>query len=86
MEAIVNMLGMHRNFFGPPGMDPAVTKQLRDAIMQAAHDPALVAQAKTNGMVLLPSPGDVEQKKMEQIASATGQIVPVLKAALAAQQ
>jgi len=86
VQAIINMLSMHRNFFAPKGMDPAVTAELRDAVMKAAHDPALVAQAKKNGMVLLPEPGDVEQKKMDQIASATGQIVPVLKAAVAAQQ
>ena len=33
-------------------------------------------------MVLLPSPGDVEQKKIEQITTASAAIVPVLKAAL----
>jgi len=86
VEAIVNMLGMHRGFFAPPGMDPKVTQILRDAIMKAAADPDLVKQAKANGMVLLPSPGDVEAKKMVQIAAASAQIVPVLKAALQAIQ
>jgi putative tricarboxylic transport membrane protein len=86
VQAIVNMLAMHRGFFAPPAMDPNVTQILRDAIMKAAADPEMVKKAQDNGMVLLPSPGDVEQKKMEQIAAASAQIVPVLKAALQAIQ
>ena len=82
VQAIVNMLSMHRGFFAPAGMDPNVTQILRDAITKAAADPELVKAAQDAGMVLLPSPGDVEQKKMEQITTASQVIVPVLKAAL----
>jgi putative tricarboxylic transport membrane protein len=82
VQAIVNMLSMHRGFFGPPGMDPEATRILRDAITKAAADPELVKAAASSGMVLLPSPGDVEQKKIDQITSASASIVPVLKAAL----
>ncbi len=86
VEAIVNMLAMHRGFFAPPGTDPKVTEILRDAIAKAAADPELVKAMESNGMVLLPSPGAEEQKKIEAIAAASGQIVPVLKAALQALQ
>ncbi len=82
VQAIVNMLSMHRGFFGPAGMDPDATRILRDAITKAAADPELVKAAQDAGMVLLPSPGDVEQKKIEQITTASAAIVPVLKAAL----
>ncbi len=82
VQAIVNMLAMHRGFFGPANMDPEATRILRDAIMKAAADPELVKAANDAGMVLLPSPGAEEQKKIEQITTASAAIVPVLKAAL----
>jgi len=86
VQAIVNMLTMHRGFFGPPGMDPEATRILRDAISKAAADPELVKKAKEGGLILLPSPGAKEQKKIEQITTASESIVPLLKAALKAIQ
>ncbi len=82
VQAIVNMLSMHRGFFGPANMDADATRILRDAITKAAADPELVKAAKDAGMVLLPSPGDVEQKKIDQITTASQAIVPVLKDSL----
>lgn len=82
VEAIVNMLSMHRGFFGPPDMDADATRILRDAVSKAAADPELVKAAEGAGMVVLPSPGEQEQKKVDQIVSASEAIVPVLKAAL----
>jgi tripartite-type tricarboxylate transporter receptor subunit TctC len=82
VQAIVNMLAMHRGFFAPPGLDADATRILRDAITKAAADPELVKGAEEQGLILLPSPGAEEQKKIEQITTASEAIVPVLKQAL----
>lgn len=82
VQAIVNMLAMHRGFFGPPNMDPEATAALRKAISMAAADPELQAEGKKQGLILLPSPGEVEQKRIVQITKASQGLVPVLKAAL----
>lgn len=86
VQAIVNMLTMHRGFFGPPDMDPEATRILRDAISKAAADPELLKGAEEQGLIILPSPGDAEQKKIEQITTASEAMVPVLKGALQAIQ
>ena len=82
VEAIVNMLAMHRGFFGPPNLDPAATAALRKAISMASADPELQAQGKEQGLILLPSDGETEQKRIVQITKASQGLVPVLKAAL----
>ncbi len=83
VQAIVNMLAMHRGFFGPPDMDPKATAALRDAISRAAADPELQAEGKKQGLILLPSDGETEQARIVQITNASQGLVPVLKAALA---
>jgi len=82
VEAIINMLGMHRGFYAPPDTDPEAVRILREAITKASADPELVKQAEAGGLILLPSPGDAEQKKIEQITAASQGIIPVLKGAL----
>lgn len=86
VQAIVNMLAMHRGFFGPPDMDPKATAALRDAISKAAADPELQAEGKKQGLILLPSDGATEQARIVQITNASQGLVPVLKAALASIQ
>ncbi len=82
VQAIVNMLAMHRGFFGPPDMDPKATAALRDAISKAAADPELQAEGKKQGLILLPSDGETEQARIVQITEASQGLKPVLKAAL----
>ncbi len=82
VQAIVNMLAMHRGFFGPPNMDPKATAALRSAISKAAADPELQAAGKMQGLILLPSDGETEQARIVQITKASQGLVPVLKAAL----
>jgi len=82
VEAIINMLTMHRGFYAPPDTDPEAVRILREAITKASADPELIKGAEEGGLILLPSPGDAEQKKIEQITAASQGIVPVLKAAL----
>ncbi|MDH5747947.1 MAG: tripartite tricarboxylate transporter substrate-binding protein [Rhodospirillales bacterium] len=82
VQAIVNMLAMHRGFFGPPNMDPKATAALRAAISKASADSKLQAEGKKQGLILLPSDGETEQARIVQITKASQGIVPVLKAAL----
>ena len=82
VQAIINMLTMHRGFFAPPDTDPEAVRILREAITQASNDPELIKGAEDGGLILLPSPGDKEQAKIEQITAASQGIVPVLKEAL----
>lgn len=83
VQAIVNMIEMHRSFFGPPGMPQAAVTALRDGIWAALQDPGLQAESKKTGLFLVPMKGSVEQPKVEQIAAAGQAIVPILKQAVA---
>lgn len=82
VQAIVNMITMHRSFFGPPGMPDAAVSALRDGIWAALQDPGLLADAKKQGLIIVPMKGAEEQPKVEQIAAAGQKIVPILKQAV----
>jgi tripartite-type tricarboxylate transporter receptor subunit TctC len=76
------MLEMRRGFFGPPDLDPVATAELRAAISAAFLDPELIAESEAAGLPLLPSDGQTEQAKVDQIIAASENIVPILRAAL----
>jgi tripartite-type tricarboxylate transporter receptor subunit TctC len=82
VQALVNMLDMHRGFFGPPGLDAIATAELRQAISAAFLDADLVAEAQAQGLPLVPSDGESEQRKIGQITAASEIIVPILREAL----
>ena len=82
VAAITNMLDMHRGFFGPPGLDAQATAELRAAIAAAFEDPELIAESERQRLPLLPSDGESEQAKIQQITEASAIIVPILEAAL----
>ena len=82
VQAIVNMLDMRRGFFGPPGLDPEATRELRAAITAALADPDLIEESRLAGLPLLPSDGSAEQAKIDQITAASEHIAPILQAAL----
>jgi tripartite-type tricarboxylate transporter receptor subunit TctC len=82
VQAIVNMLDMHRGFFGPPNLDPQATAELRAAISAAFVDPELIAESQRQRLPLIPSDGAAEQAKIDQITNASTIIVPILRSAL----
>jgi tripartite-type tricarboxylate transporter receptor subunit TctC len=82
VQAIANMLDMHRGFFGPPDLDPQARDELRAAISAAFADPALIAESQRQRLPLIPSDGQTEQNKIAQITAASAVIVPILRAAL----
>jgi len=84
LEAIVNMLAMHRGFFGPPGMEPRATAAMRAAIENTLRDASFLADAKKGGFEIEFSDGATEQGRVNTILKASAGITPVLKTALAA--
>ncbi len=51
-------LNVQRSIAGPPGMDPALLKQLRDAFTKAMADPEFIATATQAQMDVAPLNGD----------------------------
>jgi tripartite-type tricarboxylate transporter receptor subunit TctC len=82
VQAIANMLDMHRGFFGPPNLNAQATRELRAAISAAFQDPELIAESDRQRLPLLPSDGETEQGKIAQITAASAVIVPIMQAAL----
>jgi len=56
---------------------------MRSAVWAALHDPGLLADAKKQGLIIVPMQGAEEQPRVEQIAAAGQKIVPILKQAVA---
>ncbi|MYZ47248.1 Bug family tripartite tricarboxylate transporter substrate binding protein [Propylenella binzhouense] len=86
LEAVVTILTMSRGFFGPPGMDPAATKEMRAAIEAALKDPELLAEAKKADMDIVFASGAEQQEKVARVVKASGDLTKVLKEAVAAIQ
>ncbi len=82
VQAIANMLDMHRGFFGPPNLDPEATRELRAALSAAFEDPELITESERQRLPLIPSDGATEQSKIVQITAASAVIVPIMRAAL----
>ena len=82
VQAIANMLDMHRGFFAPPNLDAQATRELRAAISAAFEDPDLIAESERQRLPLIPSDGETEQGKIAQITAASAVIVPIMQAAL----
>jgi tripartite-type tricarboxylate transporter receptor subunit TctC len=86
MRALINIQALHRSFFGPPGIDPAIASELRDAIMAAMTDPEVIRAAAQVNAPLDPMHGAQQQELIGEIYRASGEIPPILKAAVEAIQ
>lgn len=86
VRAIVNMIEMHRSFFGPPGMDEEAVAAMREAVWNALQDPDLRAEADEAGLVIVPMHGDEEQTLVEEVAAASADIAPILEESIEAIQ
>jgi len=84
MKVITNMIEAHRCFFGPPGMDPQVTKEFREAISKALADPELIEKANKANNPIVAMDGEKLQQKVDEIAVSAEKIKTTLKEALAA--
>ena len=86
LQALMNIQSLHRTFFGPPGMPPEVTEEMRDAIMAALSDPELIKTAESQDLPLSPMHGAQLQEMIGEIYAASGEIPPILDAAVASIQ
>ncbi len=86
VRALMNIQQLHRTFFGPPNMDPAIAEELRDAIMAAMTDPEVIEAAAKVSAPLDPMHGAEQQELIGDIYAASGDIPPILKAAVEALQ
>ncbi|MDA8228011.1 MAG: tripartite tricarboxylate transporter substrate-binding protein [Desulfitobacterium hafniense] len=82
MQGIVNMLEMHRSFFGPANMDENATKALREAVWKALNDPELIQKAEKAGTPITPMKGEEVQQKVAKVVEASQHLRPVLKEAV----
>jgi tripartite-type tricarboxylate transporter receptor subunit TctC len=57
-----NTSAIGRSFFGPPGLPPPVTKELRDAFTAMARDPTFIADANQVNAELQFGPGEEVQE------------------------
>lgn len=86
LRALMNIQSLHRSFFGPPGIPPEVAEEMRDAIMAALSDPELIETANAQDLPLAPLHGARLQEMVAEIYEASGEIPPILDAAVASIQ
>jgi tripartite-type tricarboxylate transporter receptor subunit TctC len=86
LRALMNIQSLHRSFFGPPGMPPEVVAEMREAIMAALSDPELIETANSQDLPLSPLHGAKLQEMVAEIYEASGEIPPILDAAVASIQ
>jgi tripartite-type tricarboxylate transporter receptor subunit TctC len=86
LKALMNIQSLHRTFFGPPGIPPEVTEEMREAIMAALSDPALNETANSQDLPLSPLHGAKLEEMVTEIYEASGAIPPILDAAVASIQ
>jgi tripartite-type tricarboxylate transporter receptor subunit TctC len=86
LRALMNIQSLHRTFFGPPGMPPEVVAEMRDAIMAALSDPELIETANSQDLPLSPLHGAKLQEMVAEIHGTSGDIPPILDAAVASIQ
>jgi tripartite-type tricarboxylate transporter receptor subunit TctC len=81
IQALINIQRVHRSFFGPPNMPPAVVDELRAGIMAALDDPQVQEAAKKAGLPINAMDGATQQKVVAEIYEAGGDISRILKTA-----
>ena len=86
LGALMNIQSLHRSFFGPPGIPPEVAEEMREAIMAVVNDPEVIETANSQDLPLNPLHGAKQQEMVAEIYEASGEIPPILDAAVASIQ
>ena len=81
IQALINIQRVHRSLFGPPGIPPAITEELRAGILAALQDPELVEAARKSNLPITPMHGAEQQKVVAEIFESSGDIKRILKTA-----
>ena len=82
----MNIQSLHRSFFGPPGIPPEVAEEMREAIMAVVNDPEVIETANSQDLPLNPMHGARQQEMVAEIYEASGEIPPIVDAAVASIQ
>jgi tripartite-type tricarboxylate transporter receptor subunit TctC len=86
LRAVMNIQSLHRSFFGPPGIPSEVALEMREAIMAVVNDPKVIETANSQDLPLNPLHGAKQQEMVAEIYEASGEIPPILDAAVASIQ
>ena len=86
LETLINIQGLHRSYFGPPAMPDDIATELRGAISRALQDPGVQKAMADLGQPVRAIDGAEQQKIVEGIYTNSGNIVPIMKEALASIQ
>ena len=82
VRAMATILETHRSYIGPPGMDPQAVQAFRAAVVAALQDKGLLEEsAKGNRPVALME-GGKQQQAITELAKASTNLSPILKAAV----
>jgi putative tricarboxylic transport membrane protein len=82
IQAVTQVLGMGRGFFGPPQMRAEAAQQMRAAIAETFKDAALVAEAKKRRLDINFASGEQSQNEINAVIAEGDNLTDILKAAL----
>jgi tripartite-type tricarboxylate transporter receptor subunit TctC len=82
IQAVTQVLGMGRGFFGPPQMRAEAVQQMRAAIAETFKDGALVAEAKKRRLDINFASGEQAQNEINTLIAEGDNLTGILKAAL----
>jgi tripartite-type tricarboxylate transporter receptor subunit TctC len=82
LEAMANILEMHRSFYVPPKTNPQAVAAFRAAVVAALSDPGLLEETKKGNRPVSLMEGAKQQAAIEQIARESASLAPILKAAV----
>jgi tripartite-type tricarboxylate transporter receptor subunit TctC len=86
VRAIVSINELHRSYIAPPGTDPQAVAAFRAALTKAMNDPELIEETRKSNRPVSFMEGSQQQREIEEIARASTNLAPILKAAVKAIQ
>ena len=78
-EFITSTWTLLRPFAVPPGTPPELVRLLREAFMKAMKSPQLVKDAKRQGVIIVPTPGEEVERIVERLYQTSPEILEKYK-------
>ena len=82
VRAMATILETHRSYIGPPGMEPKAVAAFRAAVNAMMKDSELLQESKKGERPLSPMDGTRQQSQVAELAKASANLAPILKAAV----
>lgn len=82
VRAMATILETHRSYIGPPTMEPKAVAAFRAAVSAALQDPGLLEESKKGERPVAPMEGTKQQQLIVELAKASANLAPILKAAV----